>query len=59
MSLRNSGMIRDKHRDILQAALQKVLDLISVPTMLNIPDLAGLSIVDANNTMGNYADNMD
>jgi len=59
MYLRNSGMIQDKHRDILQAASQEVLDLVAKPTTVNIPDLAGLSIFDADNTMGDYADNMD
>ena len=59
MYLRNTGMIQDKHRDILQAALQEVLDLIARPTMVNIPDLEGLSIVDVDDTMGDYADYMD
>ena len=52
-------MIQDKHRDILRAASQEVLDLISGHTMVNIPDIAGLSIVDVDNTMGDYADDMD
>ncbi len=52
MYLRDSGMIQDKHGDILQAALQEVLDLIAGPTTVNIPDLAGLSIVDVDDTMG-------
>ena len=59
MYLRDTGMIQDKHRDILWAALQKVLDLIPSPTTVNIPDLAGLSIVDADDTMGDYTDEMD
>ena len=59
MHLHDIGMIQDKHRDILQAALQEVLDLIAGPTMVNIPDLAGLSIVDVDDTIGNYADDMD
>ena len=59
MYLRNSGMIQDKHRDILRAALQEVLDLIAGPTMVDIPDLVGLSIVDVDETMGVYADDMD
>ena len=59
MYLRDTGMIQDKHRDILQAASQEVLDLIAGPTTVNIPDLAGLSIVDVDNTMGGYADEMD
>ena len=56
---RDTGMIQDKHRDILQAALQEVLDLIAGPTTVNIPDLVGLSIADVDETMGNYADDMD
>ena len=52
-------MIQDKHRDILRTASQEVLDLIAGPTTVEIPDLVGLSIVDVNKTMGDYADNMD
>ena len=52
-------MIQDKHGDILRAASQEVLDLISGPTTVDIPDLVGLSIVDVDETMGNYADDMD
>jgi len=59
MYLLDTGMIQDKHRDILRAALQEVLDLIAGPTTVNIPDLTGLSIVDVENTMGDYADEMD
>ena len=61
MYLRDTGMIQDKHRDIIRAALQEVLDLISGPTesTVNIPSLAGLSIVDIDDKMGNYADERD
>ena len=59
MYQRDTGMIQDKHRDIFRAALQEVLDLIAGPTMVNIPDLAGLSIVDVDDTTGDYADDMD
>ena len=52
MYLRDTGMIQDKQRDIPRAASQEVLDLIAGPTTVNIPDLEGLSIVDADNTMG-------
>ena len=52
-------MIQDKHRDILRAASQEVLDLIAGPIMVDILDLVGLSIVDVDETMGDYADNMD
>ena len=59
MYLRDTGMIQDKHRDILRASSQEVLDLIAGPTTVNIPDLAGLSIVDVDENMGNYADDKD
>ena len=59
MYLRDTGMIQDKHRDILRAALQEVLDLIAGPTLTLIPNLSGLSIVDVDKTMGNYANDMD
>ena len=59
MYLSDTGMIQDKHQDILRAASQEVLDLIAGPTTVNIPDLAGLSIVDVNDTMGDYANDMD
>ncbi len=59
MYLRDTGTIQDKHRDILKAALQEVLDLIGGPTLTLVPDLTGLSIVDVHETMGNYANDMD
>jgi hypothetical protein len=59
MYLRDTGMIQDKHRDILRAALQEVLDLIGGPTLTLVPDLTGLSIVDIDETMGDYVDDMD
>ncbi len=59
MYLRDTGMIQDKHRDILRAASQEVLDLIAGPITVDIPDLVGPSIVDVDETMGDYADNMD
>ena len=52
-------MIQDKHRDILRAALQEVLDLIAGPIQTLIPNLTGLSIVDVDKTMGDYTDDMD
>ena len=52
-------MIQDKHRDILQATLHQVLDLIAGPTLTLLPNLTGLSVVDVDETMGDYADNMD
>ena len=58
MYLRNTGIIQDKHRDILWAASQEVIDLIA-RSSANIPDLAGLSIIDVENTMGDHIDDMD
>jgi len=59
MYLRDTGIIQDKHRDILRAASQEVLDLIAGPTPTLLPNLTGLSIVDVDETMGDYADDMD
>ena len=58
MYLHDTGIIQDKHRDILRAASQEVMDLIA-GSLVNIPDLAGMTMVEADNTMGNYIDNMD
>ena len=58
MYLRNTGIIQDKHRDILHAASQEVIDLIA-GSLVNIPDLAGLTMVKADNTMGDYCNDMD
>ena len=58
MYLRNTGIIQDKHCDILRAASQEVIDLIAGSSVYN-PDLAGMSLVEADNTMGNYIDKMD
>ena len=59
MYLRDTGMIQNKHRYILRAASQEVLDLIAGPTTVDIPNLVGLSIVDVEDTMDDYADDMD
>ena len=59
MYLHDTGMIQDKHRDILRAASQEVLDLIGGPTLTLLPSLTGLSIVDVDETMGDYTDDMD
>ena len=56
--LRDTGIIQDKHRDTLRAASQEIIDLIA-GTLANIPDLAGLSIVKLDNTMGNYMDEIN
>ena len=58
MYLRNTGIIQDEHCDILLDASQEVIDLIAVSSV-NIPDLAGLTMVEADNTMGDYMDDMD
>ena len=58
MYLRDTYIIQDKHRHILRAASQEVIDLIA-RSSVNIPDLAGLSVVDVDNTMGDYIDDMD
>jgi hypothetical protein len=58
MYLHNTGIIQDKHRDILQAASQEVIDLIA-GSLVNNLDLAGMSKVKADNTMGNCIDEMD
>ena len=52
-------MIQDKHRYILRATSQEVLDLVGGPTLTLITDLTGLSIVDVDKTMGDYANDMD
>jgi len=58
MYLRDTGIIQVKHCDILRAASQEVIDLIS-GSLLNTPDPAGMSTLEADNTMGNYIDDMD
>ena len=58
MYLRDTGIIQDKQRNILQAALQDVIDLIT-GSLVNTPDLAGMSTVIEDGTMGNYEDDMD
>ena len=58
MYLRDTGIIQDTHRDILWAASQEVIDLIA-GSLGNIPDMAGLTMVKADNTMGDYMDDMD
>ena len=58
MYLRDTGIIQDKHRNILRAASQEVIDLI-VGSSANTHDLAGMSTVETGTTMGNYIDDMD
>ena len=56
--LRDTRIIQDKHRDILKAALQEVIDLI-IGSLVNTPDLSGMSAVEKDDTMGNYDNDMD
>ena len=58
MYLRDTGIIQDKHRNILRAASQEIIDLIAASSV-NIPNLAGLTTVEVDNTMGDYIDDMD
>ena len=58
MYLRDTGIIQDKHREVLRAASQEIIDLIT-SSSTNIPTLAGLTTVEVDNTMGNYIDDMD
>ena len=55
MYLRDTGIIQDKHRNVLRAASQEIVDLIA-GSSVNIPNMAGLSTVDVDNTMGDYVD---
>ena len=59
MYLCDTGIIQDKHRDILRAAAsQEVIDLITGSSE-NTHDLARMSAVEADATMGNYTNDMD
>ncbi len=55
MYLRDTGIIQNKHCNVLRAASQEIVDLIA-GSLVNIPNMAGLSTVDVNNTMGDYID---
>jgi hypothetical protein len=55
MYLHDTGIIQDKHHNVLRAASQEIIDLIA-GSSVNIPNMAGLSTVDVDNTMGEYAD---
>ena len=60
MYLRDTDVIQDKHRDILWAVLQEVIDLIGADSKALISELAtGLTNVELDNEMGKYEDNMD
>ena len=58
MYLRNTGIIQDKHCNILQAASQEVIDLIA-GTPAHTHDLAGMSTVETDTTIENYIYDMD
>ena len=58
MYLWDTGIIQDKHLNILRAASQEVINLIAGSSS-NILDLAGLTTVVVDNTMGEYMDDMD
>ena len=58
MYLRDTGIIQDNHCNILRAAYQEVIDLIA-GSSANSQDLAGMSTVKTDTTMGNYIDEMD
>ena len=58
--LRDTNVIQDKHLNILQAASQKVIDLICADTKALMSDIAaGLRSVELDNKMGKYEDKMD
>ena len=60
MYLRDTNVIQDKHLDILQAALQEVIDLLSANTKALILELAtGLTNVKLDGEMGKYEGDMD
>ena len=55
MYLHDTGIIQDKHHNVLQAASQEIINLIA-GSLVNIPNMAGLSTVNVDNTMGDYVD---
>ena len=58
MYFRDTGIIQDKQRNILQAVLQEVIDLIT-GYLVNTPGLEVMSMVETDNTMGDYIEDMD
>ena len=58
MYLRDTGIIQDKHQDVLQAASQEIIDLIA-SSLVNIPNMAELTTVKADDTKGDYIDDID
>ena len=61
MYLRDTGVIQDRHRDVLQTACDKVIDLIcmGLDQHMTIPE--DMTIVDPESVdeMGPYSDDMD
>ena len=55
MYLRDTEIIQNKHRNVLWAASLEIIKLIA-GSLANIPNMAGLSTVEIDNTMGNYID---
>ena len=53
-----TGIIQDKHRDILRAASQEATDLIA-GSSANTYTLTGMSMVERGTTIGNYIDGMN
>jgi len=58
MYLCDTVIIQDKHHDIPWATSQEVINLIT-GSLVSIPDLAGLLIVNKDDMMGNYDNYMD
>ena len=65
MYLRDTGVIQDKHRDILRAASQEVIDLIASITAQTATAQDPAEVTDDDDpgtldeTMGEYLDDMD
>ena len=65
MYLRDTGVIQDKHRDILRAASQEVIDLIASISAQTATAHETTEVTDNNalgtfdDTMGDYLDEMD
>jgi hypothetical protein len=55
MYLSDTGIIQDKHCNVLRAASQEIVNLIA-GSLANIPNMTGLSTVNVDNTMGDYID---
>ena len=53
-----TGIIQDKHRNILQAASQEVTDL-TAGSLAKTHDLAGMCMLEKNTTLDNYIDDMN